>query len=569
MHRVDVHSRAQSGKNLRPVFWMLMTLVLLAGTPLGLFAQASAPAAGTSATKIPEVVAEHGMVASAHPLASQAGLAMLKAGGNAVDAAIASAFAIGVVECNATGLGGEGMMVVHLKDKNTTVAIDYRSMAPLADLSAVKFGNEGYKSVAVPGTVAGLSLALSKYGTMSLAQVMAPAIKLAEEGFAISPTLEQIIADSFDPISKNEALLSILAPEGLPLQAGQILKNPDLAKSLKLIAAGGPEVFYTGEIAKMIADDMKTSGGHIGMADLAAYKAIEREVVRGTYRGYDVVSAPPPVGGLSVIQILQMLENFDLAAMDAASPTFVHVVAEAMKRGFADNSAFIGDPAFAKIPVAGLLSKDYAKKRAAEIDPAKITAKVVAGEPDKEHFSTTHLSTVDKDGNMVALTQTISGFWGAKVVTPGTGIILNNEMQNWSARGVNAYAPGKRMRTTISPTIIMKDGKTFATMGTPGAARIISTTVLLASNLIDRKMGVQAAIEAMRFYARDTEKDLSIESRFPADTQAALKKMGYSLKVYTDYDLFFGGAQAIVIDPVTGLLHGGADPRRDGAVLGY
>ncbi len=564
-HRKRMYPGTSVRRSLRALPAFMLCVAFLAASFTGLWAQ-SAPAV---TTKIPQVVAQNGMVASAHPLASQAGLAILKAGGNAVDAAVASAFAIGVAECNATGLGGEGMMVIYLADKKTTVAIDYRSMAPLADLSAVRFGNEGHKAVAVPGVVAGLSLALQKYGTMSLAQVMAPAIKLAEEGFAIGPTLEQIISDSFDPISKNDALLAIVAPDGLPLTAGQILKNHDLAVSLAKIASGGPDVFYKGEIADKIAADMAANGGYITKADLAAYRAIEREPVRGSYRGYDIISAPPPVGGISVIEILQMLENFDIASRDPMDPVTVHIMAEAMKRGFADNSAFVGDPAFAKLPVAGLLSKDYAKKRAAEINPAKLTPAVKAGEPDKEHFSTTHLSTVDKDGNMVALTQTISGFWGAKVVTPGTGIILNNEMQNWSAKGVNAYAPGKRMRTTISPTIIAKDGKTFATMGTPGAARIISTMVLLASNLIDYKMGVQEAIEATRFYARDSEKDLSIESRMPAATQNALKAMGYSLKAYTDYDLFFGGAQAIVIDPVTGLLNGGADPRRDGAVLGY
>lgn len=522
-----------------------------------------------AATRLPQVVADHGMVASAHPLASQAGLEILKAGGNAVDAAVAAAFAIGVAEPNATGLGGEGMMVIYLADQKKSVAIDYRSAAPLAGKEGTKWPNDGPLAVAVPGTVAGLSMALEKYGTMSLAQVVEPAAHIAEQGFAISDTLAEIISDNFDAISKNEELLKILAPDGLPLEAGQVLKNPDLAVSLRKIGQGGPDVFYKGEIADKFAAEMAKTGGLITKEDLASYRAIEREPVRGFYRGYELVSAPPPVGGISVIQALQILDNFDLAKYGPLSPERFHLTAEALKRAYADNSAFVGDPAFTTVPVAAMLSKDYAKKRAAEIDLTKVTPKVVAGEPDKEHFSTTHLSVVDAKGNMVALTQTISGFWGAKVVIPGTGIILNNEMQNWSAKGPNAFAPGKRVRTTIAPTIIAKDGKTFASMGTPGAARIISTMVLLTQNLIDYKMGIQEAIELPRFYVRDTEKDFYLESRVPAETQDALKKLGYSLKVQGDYDLFFGGAQAIIIDPVTGKLYGGADPRRDGAVVGY
>jgi len=515
-----------------------------------------------------EVSARNGMVASAQPLASAAGLEILMAGGNAVDAAVASAFALCVVEPNATSIGGEGMMVVYLAGKDVTVAIDYRSAAPLADMSKVKFGNEGHVAVAVPGTVAGLCLALQKYGTMSLPQVMAPAIRYARNGFIVSETLAETIASRFDPISKNDALLAIVAPDGLPLQAGQLFKNPDLAVTLEKIAAGGPDVFYKGEIADAIAADMEKNGGYITKADLAAYRAIEREPVRGTYRGYEIVSAPPPVGGLSVIEMLNMLENFDLASEPPLSPRNVHLMAEVMKRGFADNSAYIGDPAFVSIPVRGLLDKDYAKSRAAEIDPSKITGTVKAGTP-VEHPSTTHLSVVDKEGNMVALTQTISGFWGACVAVPGTGIILNNEMQNWSSRGPNAYAPGKRMRTTIAPTIIAKNGRPFVTMGTPGAGRIISTMVILTVNLLDYHMGVQEAIESPRFYARDTEKDLSIEARMPKETQDWLKSIGYRLKVYPDFDLFFGGAQAIVVDLKTGSMYGGADPRRDGAVFGF
>ncbi|MBE3099769.1 MAG: gamma-glutamyltransferase [Planctomycetes bacterium] len=544
---------------------ILSCAVLLALTlTLPASAQQAAP------TRNPQVTANRGMVASAHALASQAGLEMLKAGGNAVDAAVAAAFAIGVVEPNATGIGGEGMMVIYLEKKKTAVAIDYRSAAPATATFPKGIPATGHAAVAIPGTVAGLTTALQKYGTMKLPRVMAPAIKLAEDGFVISPTLAGVIVDNFEEVAKNEPLAKIVCPTGLPLEAGGVLKNPDLAASLRKIAAGGADVFYRGELAEAITAEMAAGGGFITKADLASYRAVERTPVRGRYRGYEILSAPPPVGGVTVVETLQILDQLDLAKHAPLSPGYIHVVAEALKRGFADYSAFVADPDFVTVPVAGLLSKPYARIRAAEIDPGRITGKVSAGEPAKFGSpSTTHLSTVDRWGNMVALTQTLSDFFGAKVVISGTGITLNNEMKNFSARGVNAMAPGKRMRTTISPTILVQNGRAFATLGTPGAARIISTMTLLVSNLIDYKMGIQEAIEAPRFYARDTDKDLYVESRIPADTIAALTKLGYSIKTQGEFDLFFGGAQGIIIDLKTGKRIGGADPRRDGAVVGY
>jgi gamma-glutamyltranspeptidase/glutathione hydrolase len=271
-----------------------------------------------------------------------------------------------------------------------------------------------------------------------------------------------------------------------------------------------------------------------------------------------------------VLEILQILDHVSLAKTPHFSPRHVHLLAEAMKRGFADYTAFVGDPDFVSVPVPMLLSRDYAKQRAAEIDPGKVSEKVLPASVSKdEPPSTTSLSVVDGQGNMVALTQTISDFFGAKVTIDGTGIILNNEMKNFSARGPNALAPGKRMRTAIAPTLVALKGQPFATIGTPGAARIISTMTLLLSNLIDYKMGIQEAIEAPRFYARDTDKELSIEARVSDATAKALADMGYAVKTLGDYDLFFGGAQGIVIDPKTKRRVGGADPRRDGAVVGY
>jgi len=550
--------------------WKLRSAILLIIASLVVFASLSSAPGGSAATKKVAVVADKGMVASAHALASQAGVDIMKAGGNAIDAAVATAFAIGVVEPNASGIGGEGMIVLYRADKKWTVAIDYRSAAPASAKFSGAIPSTGHAAVAIPGTVAGLASALQQYGTMKLAKVMAPAIKLAEDGFVVSPTLAGVIADNFEEIMKNPPLAAIVCPSGLPLEAGATLRNPDLGRSLRKIADGGPDVFYKGELADRITAEMEGHGGYLTKSDLAAYRAVGREPVRGEYRGYSLISAPPPVGGTSVIEIMQILEHFDLANNAPLAPANVHLMSEAMKRGFADFSAFIADPDFEKIPIAGLLSRDYAKKRAAEIKPDVVSLKVGAGEPAKsESGSTTSLCAVDRRGNVAVLTQTLSDFFGAKVMIEGTGIILNNEMKNFSARGINAMAPGKRMRTTIAPTIILKGDKTFAALGTPGAARIISTMAILISNLIDHKMGIQEAIEAPRFYARDTDKNLSVETRMPPATIEALTKLGYVIQTMGDYDLFFGGAQGIIIDPKTGKKIGGADPRRDGAVVGF
>lgn len=529
---------------------------------------------GRAATRNPQVEARNGMVASAHALASQAGIEMLKAGGNAVDAAVAAAFAIGVAEPNATGLGGEGMMVVYLADRRTAVAIDYRSASPAKAQFSGPVPGAGYQSIAVPGTVAGLALALEKYGTMKLPQVLAPAIRIARDGFVVSPTLAGTIADNFEEIAKAEAIAKLLCPGGLPLEAGATLKNPELAATLQAIETGGADAFYRGAIGDAIVAEIQARGGFITKEDLSSYRAIERKPVEGEYRGYKLLSAPPPVGGLAVVEILQILEHFQMGKLRPFSREHVHLMAEAMRRGFADWSTYVGDPGFVDVPVEVLLSKPYAARRASEIAADRITAKVEAGTLDKMSPSTTSLSTVDKAGNMVALTQTLSDFFGSKVMIAGTGVILNNEMKNFSARGPNTRAPGKRMRTTIAPTIILRpDGRTFATIGTPGASRIISTMALLVSNLVDYRMGIQEAIEAPRFLARDEAGQvgnaLDIEARLPAATQEALTKLGYTLRPMKEFDLFFGGAQGIVIDQKSSKRIGGADPRRDGAVVGY
>lgn len=527
-----------------------------------------------AATVIPEVVSSTGMVAAAHPLASQAGLDILKAGGNAVDAVVATAFANGVVEPNANGIGGEGYIVIYMKGTNKATSIDYRSRASFNKAAeGEKWPAAGHRGVAVPGTVAGLAMALQKYGTMSLAQVIEPAIKLAEEGFVVSPTLAGVISDNFKRAMPNQYLMSIIAPGGLPLEAGDIYKNPDLAKSLRLIAKEGPDGFYKGEIAKAIAADMKANNGLIDENDLAQYKAIEREPASGTYRGYDIVSAPAPVGGFLLIESLNILENYNLKFLGFDSAMKLHLFAEVFARAFDDYYDVLGDPDYVDVPMKALTSKGYANAKAASIKLDAMTSKYEKINPNSEHWSTTHMSVVDKDGNVVALTQTLSSFYGAAVAVPGTGIILNNEMGNFNGKkGSSAYAPGKRMNTTIAPTLIMKDGKSFATLGTPGAMRIIPTMAQIVTNLIDYGMGIQEAIEAPRMYCTYLQgpgkTTMELEGTlFPAKTSADLALLGYKVKSYKGRDLYFGGVQGIVIKD--GKLYGGADPRRDGAVFGY
>ncbi len=548
----------------------IISMALIALLFVGSLGSAFAQKAGTL---IPEVVSGQGMVASAHPLASQVGLDILKAGGNAIDAAVATAFANSVVEPNANGLGGEGYIVIYLKGRNKVTSIDYRSRASFNEVKDAKWPGDGHRAVAVPGTVAGLAKALKDYGTMSLAEVIEPAVKLAEEGFVVSPTLAGVIADNYKRAMANPYLLSIIAPDGLPLEAGDTYKNKDLAKSLALIAKEGPDAFYKGAIAKAIADDMRANKGLIDENDLAQYKAIEREPASGNYRGYDIVSAPAPVGGFLLIESLNMIENYDIASWGFSSAKKLHLFAEVLARAFDDYYDVLGDPDYVNVPMKALTSKGYAKAKAASIRLDAMTTTYEKINPNSEHWSTTHMSVVDKDGNLVALTQTLSGFYGAAVAVPGTGIILNNEMGNFNGKkGSSAYLPGKRMNTTIAPTLIMRKGKAFATLGTPGAMRIVPTLTQIVTNLIDFEMGMQEAIEAPRMYCTYLQgpgkTTMELEGfLFPAAEIEALKAMGYKIKSYDKRDLYFGGVQGIITK--YGMLFGGADPRRDGAVFGY
>lgn len=530
------------------------------------------------------VEAKNGMVAAAHPLASQVGVEILKKGGNAVDAAVATAFALGVVEPNASGLGGGGFILVYNAKTKGVTAIDYREMAPLKatpDMYQLTpegkvVGNEtaeGHKAVAIPGTLAGLSLALKQHGTMSLKEVMAPAIRIAEQGYTVSKTLNAMMKDNFDKLTKYPAAGAVYLKNGLPYEVGDKLVLKDLAKSYQMIAEKGPDVFYKGEIADAIEKEMKASGkGLITKADLAAYKPAIRTPVRGTYRGYEIISmAPPSSGGTHVIEILNILEGYNMTRLGFQTPESLHIMAEAMKRAFADRSKYMADTDFVKVPIAGLISKKYADELRKGISMDAVGSKIPAGNPLPFVGSggTSHLSVIDKQGNIVALTQTINFFFGSGVLVPGTGIMLNDEMDDFNPQPgtSNSVEPKKRPLSSMTPTIMLKNGKPFLSVGSPGATRIISALTQIIVNVVDFRMNIQDAIEAARIHCMTG--DIFMESRIPKEVQEALIAKGHKLNVRGPMDLYFGGAQGVMIDPVSGKLYGAGDPRRDGVAVGY
>jgi gamma-glutamyltranspeptidase/glutathione hydrolase len=535
-----------------------------------------------------EAYGSQGMVASAHPLASEVGVNILKRGGNAVDAAVAVAFALGVVEPNASGIGGGGLMLIWFADTGTVVFIDSRETAPAAATAGMYDLDEdgrvikdsrgfnpavhGGRSIAVPGEVAGLLTALENHGSMSREAVMQPAIDYAEQGITVSPVLAGIIASNYEALAAFPTSSETFLDDGFPREAGSILRNPNLGKTLRLIAQDGRDAFYRGPVAQSIVDAVQADGGLMTMEDLVNYDVTYREPVRSTYRGYDIISAPPPSsGGTHVIELLNIMENFDVRAMGLNTPESLHAWAEGMKLMYADRAEFMGDSDFIDVPLEGLTSKDYAREQFERIDMNKVMALADAGDPwTVDSGSTTHFSVVDRDGNMVAYTKTINHFFASGITTEGTGIILNDQLDDFDKRpgNANSIAGGKRPLSSMSPTLMLKDGKPFATIGSPGGKRILSTVAMLISHLVDFDMDIQTAIETPRINNYESGK-LKIESRIPEDVQDELRAMGHEIDVRKAYDLYFGGAQGVVIDHETGKLHGGADPRRDGKAVGY
>jgi gamma-glutamyltranspeptidase/glutathione hydrolase len=515
------------------------------------------------------------MVATAHPVASQVGVEILKKWGNAVDAAVACAFALGVVEPYASGIGGGGFMLVYLAKSKEVAALDYRETAPGSVKAQQLKGDQmkvGARSVAVPGTVAGLTLALEKWGRMDLATVMEPAIRLAEDGVVVEKLLAGMMRNQSAKLSRfPEAARTYLKNGDRTFKEGDRIYQKDLATTYRLIAEKGPDAFYRGKITRAIDKQMKRSGGWLNSRDLADYRPIQRNPVKGMYRGYEIFSMPPPSsGGVLIIEMLHILQGYDLVRKGHNSVDAVQIMAEAMRRIFADRTRFMGDPDFVHVPEKALLSEPYAVKVRAGIEEGKINRKIAMPNPAAyESTQTTHVSVVDEEGNLVALTQTLNSFFGSGMVVPGTGILLNNEMSDFTAEKgqPNSIAPGKRPISSISPTIVLKDGKPYLTIGMAGATRIISGLPQILVNMIDYKMDIQKAIDAPRIHCHSEE--ISLESRIPPRVRKGLVDMGYGLDVRKAYDLYFGGAQGVMIDQRTGALQGGADPRRAGSVVGY
>jgi gamma-glutamyltranspeptidase/glutathione hydrolase len=544
------------------------------------------------------VRARHGIVASTNEVASRVGVDIMKRGGNAIDAAIAVAFALAVTHPAAGNLGGGGFMMIRLKDGRTT-AIDYREMAPALATRNIyldKNGNviegeggsiEGYRAAGVPGTVRGMELALKKYGSHRLTwtQLIEPARRLAANGFTVTDNLARGLRGNREYLSKYPETKRIYLNNGKFYNEGETFVQPDLAATFARLQRSGPNEFYEGQTARMIVDDLKRHNGLMTMEDMRGYVAKERVPLRGNYRGYEVVSMPPPSsGGAVLIEMLNILEGYDLKKMDWASSDRYHLMTEAMRRAFADRAEYMGDTDFVKVPIAGLTDKKYAGQLRSTIDPnrASTSEQVKAGKPvGYESDETTHFTVVDVEGNAVANTYTLNNSYGSAVVAKGTGIIMNDEMDDFAAKpgtpnlyGLiqgerNAVAPRKRPLSAMTPTFVMrKDGSLWFTVGSPGGPTIINTVLDVITNVIDYNMNIQQAIDAPRIHHQWLPDELVYEPYgLSGDTQKALASRGHKL---IDKPRYLGDCEGIMIEEKTGIRLGATDPRRsDGLAVGY
>ncbi len=553
-------------------------------------AQAAAAAYDFDMDIFHPVVASNGMVASEQELASRIGLDILKSGGNAVDAAVAMGFALAVALPNAGNIGGGGFMMVHDAKTGKSVALDFREVAPAKATRDMYLDAQGkvidgkslytHYAVGVPGTVAGMEHALKRWGTLPLSRVVAPAVALADKGFPVSETLAKILQQEQKNMGRWPATQAIFWKNGAPLKRGDALVQKDLAQSLRLIGEQGAKAFYEGAIAQKIAAEMAPHAGALSLQDLKNYKVVEREPVRGSYRGYQIVTMPPPSsGGAHLIQILNMMERWPMNQWGVNSAKSMHHMAEGMKLAYADRAEYLGDPDFVKVPLKGLISKRYADQLAAGINAtqARSAKDIKPGKPQPyESDQTTHYSVVDKAGNAVAVTYTLNTNFGSGIVAKGTGIMLNNEMDDFSAKpGVanayglvggeaNAVAAGKRPLSSMTPTLVLKDGKPTLVTGSPGGARIITTVLQTVVNTIDFGMNPAEAAATPRFHHQWTPDELRIEKGFSADTLALLRQWGHNVAVKPS----MGRTQTIQIRD--GMLYGASDPRNpDGQTLGY
>ena len=556
-------------------------------------------AQSVSAASPEPISAEQGMVVSAHRLATDAGLDILKQGGNAVDAAVAVAYALAVTFPEAGNLGGGGFMTIRLYDGRTTF-IDFRETAPQAATATLYqdargtvipgLSTRGYLAVAIPGTVAGLELARAKYGTRPRAALMAASIRLARDGFSLDQGDAEFLGEGANDFAKDAASAAIFLNKSTPWQKGDRLVQTDLGHILQAIATKGSDAFYKGEAAQRIVAASTAHKGILTMADFAAYRAVERKPIECDYRGYHIVSAPPPSsGGVVICETLNILGGYPLTELGFHASQSIHYTAEALRRAFHDRNVNLGDPAFVKADISRLISADYAAKLRAGIAADAATPSASLGIPGAEHEgqNTTHFSIVDAAGNAVSLTYTLNDWFGARVTAPGTGILLNDEMDDFSSKpGVpnmfglveganNAIAPGKRPLSSMSPTIVTKDGKLFMVVGTPGGSHIPTGVLQVMINVIDHGMSITEAVDAPRIHAQWLPDVIYYEpNALSADTMAALMARGHKLEVM-DYQNQI--AAILVGSPAIGKpprgkdrLYGAIDPRLPvGSVAGY
>ena len=568
----------------------------LGAAPLAAVAQPAGPTAtgvinyDLDNTSQHPVHALHGMVSSASGLATDIGVDVLRKGGNAVDAAVAVGFALSVALPNSGNIGGGGFMILHDGKTGKDTAIDFREMAPAAATRDLFLDAQGnvivdkslftQAAIGVPGTVAGLTYALEHYGTMKRAALLAPAVALANKGFPVGETLASRFAAEHDHLAAWAGTRKVFFHDGKVPATGDILRNPDLGRSLALIGRDGAKAFYEGRIAAAIVAEARAHGGLITAADLKNYKVVERVPVRGTYRGVEIVSMPPPSsGGVHVIQILNILSNFPLRDWGPNSARTIHVMAEAERRAYADRSEYVGDPDFVKVPVQGLTSPAYGKELAGQIDLAHATpsSQLKPGRPQPyESDQTTQFTVADDRGSVVSVTYTLNTNFGSGIVASGTGILLNNEMDDFSAKpGVanayglvggdaNAVGPMKRPLSSMSPTLVLKGGKPWIATGSPGGARIITTTLQVLVNMIDFDMNPAEAGAAVRVHDQWLPDELRIERGLSPDTIALLRGMGHNVVERQA----MGDTQTIEILPDG--FYGYADQRDpNGAARGY
>jgi gamma-glutamyltranspeptidase/glutathione hydrolase len=525
------------------------------------FAAALWPLTAEAASR-PAVEAPHGIVVSSQHLASEIGAEILKQGGNAIDAAVAVGYAQAVTNPCCANIGGGGFMVIHLAKDNRDVFINFRETAPAAATKTMYLDDKGepikgasligYRAVAVPGTVLGLDTALKDYGTMSRAQVMAPAVKLARDGFVLTLADTDIIDAGASKIKLDPVASKLFfRPDGSPLQPGDRQIQSDLADTLQAIADKGPDAFYKGETAQKIDAAMKANGGIMTAKDLADYTITETAPVSCTYRGFVFSSSPPPSsGGATLCEILNILEGYDMRGLGFHSAASVHFMVEAMRHAYMDRNTYLGDPAFVKNPLDRLLSKDYAAAIRATIlaDKASLSKDVQPGVAPHEKTETTHYSVIDKDGDAVAVTYTVNGLFGAGVIAPGAGFFLNDEMDDFTIKpGVanlfgliqgeaNSIAPGKRPLSSMAPTLVSKDGRIFLALGSPGGSRIITTVLETALNMIDYDMQPQEAVDAPRIHHQWLPDEVYVEPfALSPDTEKMLTAMGYKITVQTPW----------------------------------